>query len=26
VPEITQMVRRRRARDKIGPLVRWAQA
>jgi hypothetical protein len=25
-PEITQMVRRRRARDKIGPLVRWAQA
>src|SRR5487761_1045386 len=22
-PEITQMVRRRRARDKIGPLVRW---
>lgn len=25
-PEITYMVRRRRARDKIGPLVRWAQA
>src|SRR5580693_692413 len=25
-PEITYMVRRRRASDKIGPLVRWAQA
>jgi len=25
-PEITQLVRCRRARDKIGPLVRWAQA
>ena len=25
-PEITQMVRHRRARDKVGPLVRWAQA
>jgi len=25
-PQISQMVRYRRARDKIGPLVRWAQA
>lgn len=25
-PDITQMVRGRRARDKVGPLIRWAEA
>jgi hypothetical protein len=25
-PDITQMVRHRRAQDKVGPLVRWAEA
>ena len=25
-PDITQMVRSRRAQDKVGPLIRWAKA
>jgi hypothetical protein len=25
-PDITQMVRQRRSRDKVGPLIRWARA